>query len=298
MNKTIVGLFSVTLATTATLATANSNNNVSEQEAYRLGTQLANNKDASTALRQGIEDGQRRDSRNQNTDNNSNRQNSSRTSNQEDNRSSRNVNTNNSNNQSQNIRNESYGNSSSNQNTRNESYGSNSSNQNSRDEGYSSNTNQNTRNSNTGNSNVGNTNSRNNANNQAGNSQQRGASNVNDRTFFAENARRLGVVTTNSGLQYQVLKAGLGRIPRDQQNVRISYEIKDLNDKTLARQTDQYLRLNRLMPALAEGVQTMREKGKTRFFIPTGLTSGIRDFNSSVPANTAVIVDVDLQSIE
>ncbi|WEV48877.1 hypothetical protein OZX61_11640 [Acinetobacter sp. ESL0695] len=284
MNKTIVGLFSVTLATTATLATANSNNNVSEQEAYRLGTQLANNKDASTALRQGIEDGQRRDSRNQNTDNNSNRQNSSRTSNQEDNRSSRNVNTNSSNNQ--------------NQNTRNESYGSNSSNQNSRDEGYSSNTNQNTRNSNTGNSNVGNTNSRNNASNQAGNSQQRGASNVNDRTFFAENGRRLGVVTTNSGLQYQVLKAGLGRIPRDQQNVRISYEIKDLNDKTLARQTDQYLRLNRLMPALAEGVQTMREKGKTRFFIPTGLTSGIRDFNSSVPANTAVIVDVDLQSIE
>ncbi|MEB5477862.1 FKBP-type peptidyl-prolyl cis-trans isomerase N-terminal domain-containing protein [Acinetobacter pollinis] len=283
MNKTIVGLFSVTLATTATLATANSNNNVSEQEAYRLGTQLANNKDASTALRQGIEDGQRRDSRNQNTDNNSNRQNSSRMSNQEDNRSSRNVNTNSSNNQSH--------------NTRNESYGNNSYNQNSRDEGYSSN-NQNTRNSNTGNSNVGNTNSRNNSSNQAENSQQRGASNVNDRTFFAENGRRLGVVTTNSGLQYQVLKAGLGRIPRDQQNVRISYEIKDLNDKTLARQTDQYLRLNRLMPALAEGVQTMREKGKTRFFIPTGLTSGIRDFNSSVPANTAVIVDVDLQSIE
>jgi FKBP-type peptidyl-prolyl cis-trans isomerase FklB len=297
MNKTIVGLFSVTLATTATLATANSNNNVSEQEAYRLGTQLANNKDASTALRQGIEDGQRRDSRNQNTDNNSNRQNSSRTSNQEDNRSSRNVNTNSSNNQSHNTRNESYANSSSNQNTRNESYGNNSYNQNSRDEGYSSN-NQNTRNSNTGNSNVGNTNSRNNSSNQAENSQQRGASNVNDRTFFAENGRRLGVVTTNSGLQYQVLKAGLGRIPRDQQNVRISYEIKDLNDKTLARQTDQYLRLNRLMPALAEGVQTMREKGKTRFFIPTGLTSGIRDFNSSVPANTAVIVDVDLQSIE
>lgn len=284
MNKTIVGLFSVTLATTATLATANSNNNVSDQEAYRLGTQLANNKDASTALRQGIEDGQRRDSRNQNTDNNSNRQNSSRTSNQEDNRSSRNVNTNSSNNQSH--------------NTRNESYGNNSYNQNSRDEGYSSNTNQNTRNSNTGNSNVGNTNSRNNANNQAENSQQRGASNVNDRTFFAENGRRLGVVTTNSGLQYQVLKAGLGRIPRDQQNVRISYEIKDLNDKTLTRQTDQYLRLNRLMPALAEGIQTMREKGKTRFFIPTGLTSGMRDFNSSVPANTAVVIDVDLQSIE
>ncbi|MCF9034114.1 FKBP-type peptidyl-prolyl cis-trans isomerase N-terminal domain-containing protein [Acinetobacter nectaris] len=122
--------------------------------------------------------------------------------------------------------------------------------------------------------------------------------NSTERVFFVENSRRLGVVTTDSGLQYQVLKAGLSRMPRIHHNVRISYEIRNLNDRLILRQTDQSVRLSRLMPALSEGIQTMREKGKTRFFIPTGLTSGIKDLSASIPENTSLIIDVELQGIE
>ncbi|ESK35846.1 hypothetical protein P256_02581, partial [Acinetobacter nectaris CIP 110549] len=121
---------------------------------------------------------------------------------------------------------------------------------------------------------------------------------LNDKTFFAENGRRLGIVTTDSGLQYQVLKAGLGRIPHVQHNVRISYEVKDLNDKVISKQSDKFIRLNHLTPALADGIETMREKGKTRFFIPAGLNSDTKELGTSLPENVSLIIDLELQSIE
>lgn len=259
MNKTLIGLLSATLATATFAANNISTNTLNEQEAYKLGAELAKtNKDASNALKQGMEDAQRKENRNQNSEN---RQVSTRgNSHQEESRV---------------IRSES--NSFANESRRND-----------RNEDGNAN-NEFRRSNNTTDSRQSDTNN---------NAIQRNINDSKDRTFFAENGRRLGVVTTESGLQYQVLKAGLGRIPRSQNNVRISYEVKDLNERSILRQTDQSIRLNRLMPSLSEGIQTMREKGRTRFFIPTGLTTGALDLNSSVPDNTSLIIDVELQGIE
>lgn len=259
MNKTLLGLLSATLATATFAANNTSTNTLNEQEAYKLGAELAKtNKDASNALKQGMEDAQRKENRNQNSEN---RQVSTRGNSYQE--------------ESRVIRSES--NSFANESRRND-----------RNEDGNAN-NEFRRSNNTTDSRQSDTNN---------NAIQRNINDSKDRTFFAENGRRLGVVTTESGLQYQVLKAGLGRIPRSQNNVRISYEVKDLNERSILRQTDQSIRLNRLMPSLSEGIQTMREKGRTRFFIPTGLTTGARDLNSSVPDNTSLIIDVELQGIE
>ncbi|ESK36988.1 hypothetical protein P256_02434 [Acinetobacter nectaris CIP 110549] len=241
MNKTLIGLLSVTLATATFAANNTSTNTLNEQEAYKLGAELAKtNKDASNALKQDMEDAQKKENRSQNDNN---RQSSRSNNAQEDGRIT-----------------------SKNERNAEPKQNNNISNDRQSDNSYTA--------------------------------RQRTVVENKDRAFFTENSRRLGVVTTDSGLQYQVLKAGLGRIPRNQHNVRISYEVKDLNERSILRQTDQSVRLSRLMPALSEGIQTMREKGKTRFFIPTGLTSGIKDLSASIPENTSLIIDVELQSIE
>ncbi|WP_040332056.1 hypothetical protein, partial [Acinetobacter nectaris] len=76
MNKFFLGLISTTLVTTG--FAANNSSTLSEQEAYRLGSQLAtSNKDVSDALKQGIDDAKRenRESQNRNTERRQNQDN-------------------------------------------------------------------------------------------------------------------------------------------------------------------------------------------------------------------------------
>lgn len=170
------------------------------------------------------------------------------------------------------------------------------------------------------NNNVGSNNQRNNAgsnnqrdnnagsNNQQNNNQRggqasnnrtsNGSTSTQERAFLSSNARQLGVITTSSGLQYKVNKAGLGRMPRANDTVRVSYEAR-LADGTLVEQEDSRLmHLSKFVPGVSEGIQTMRERGKARFFVPSKLAYGDAGLGNSIPPNSTLIYDVELIKVD
>lgn len=119
--------------------------------------------------------------------------------------------------------------------------------------------------------------------------------------FLAQNAKKSGVVTTKSGLQYQVLQAGTGKSPKATSKVKVNYEGRLLDgtvfDSSIARNHPVEFQLNQVIPGWTEGLQTMKEGGKTRFFIPAKLAYGETGSGDAIQPNSVLIFDVDLLQI-
>lgn len=116
-------------------------------------------------------------------------------------------------------------------------------------------------------------------------------------TFLSENAKKQGVVTTPSGLQYQVLKQGTGKQPTATSSVTVHYEGKLVNgtvfDSSIARKEPATFPLNQVIAGWTEGLQLMKEGSEYRFFIPAKLGYGEQDMGS-IPPNSTLIFDVTL----
>ena len=122
-----------------------------------------------------------------------------------------------------------------------------------------------------------------------------------EQKFLAENAKKEGVVTTKSGLQYQVLKNGSGRKPSREDTVRVHYEGRLLNgnvfDSSIARNEPAEFPLGQVIPGWTEGVQLMPVGAKYRLFIPAALAYGERGAGDAVPPHSTLIFDVELLDI-
>ncbi len=118
------------------------------------------------------------------------------------------------------------------------------------------------------------------------------------KAFLEANGKKEGVVTTKSGLQYQVLTQGSGRSPKATDKVRCHYEGKLINgtvfDSSYQRGEPADFPLNGVIPGWTEGVQLMQEGAKYRFFIPYLLGYGERGAGSSIPPYATLIFDVEL----
>lgn len=118
--------------------------------------------------------------------------------------------------------------------------------------------------------------------------------------FLAENATKEGVVTTESGLQYEVLVAGEGASPVATDTVKVHYQGTLLDgtefDSSYSRGEPAVFPLNRVISGWTEGVQTMQEGGKTRFYIPAELAYGERATGNITP-NSTLIFDVELLEV-
>ncbi|MBQ7420701.1 MAG: FKBP-type peptidyl-prolyl cis-trans isomerase [Prevotella sp.] len=116
--------------------------------------------------------------------------------------------------------------------------------------------------------------------------------------YLAENAKKDGVVTTASGLQYQVLKEGNGKSPKATDKVRCHYEgmLVDgtLFDSSIQRGEPATFGLNQVIAGWTEGLQLMQEGAKYRFFIPYQLGYGERGAGASIPPFAALVFDVEL----
>ena len=107
-------------------------------------------------------------------------------------------------------------------------------------------------------------------------------------------------MTTTTGLQYEVLTEGTGKKPKTTDNVEVHYEGKltdgTVFDSSVARGQPASFRLDQVIPGWTEGVQLMKEGGKTRFTIPANLAYGEMGAGT-IPPNSVLIFEVELLKI-
>jgi FKBP-type peptidyl-prolyl cis-trans isomerase FklB len=116
--------------------------------------------------------------------------------------------------------------------------------------------------------------------------------------YLAENAKKEGVVTLPSGLQYIALKEGSGKKPKATDQVKCHYEgmLVDgtLFDSSIQRGEPAVFPLNQVIAGWTEGLQLMSEGAKYRFFIPYLLGYGEAGAGSTIPPYSALVFDVEL----
>ena len=115
--------------------------------------------------------------------------------------------------------------------------------------------------------------------------------------FLAANAKKEGVVTTTSGLQYKVIEAGTGRTPKATDTVTVNYRGTFIDgkefDSSYARGKPATFRVDQVIPGWTEALQVMKEGAKWQLFIPYKLAYG----EKGQLRHKALIFDVELLSI-
>ena len=118
------------------------------------------------------------------------------------------------------------------------------------------------------------------------------------RVFLQNNAGKPGVITTKSGLQYEVLNPGTGKKPKATDKVRCHYEGTLIDgtvfDSSYQRNEPAVFGLNQVIPGWTEGVQLMSEGAKYRFYIPYLLAYGESGAGGMIPPYATLIFDVEL----
>ena len=116
--------------------------------------------------------------------------------------------------------------------------------------------------------------------------------------YLMENAKKEGVITTPSGLQYQILKEGNGKKPTAKDSVKCHYEGFLIDgtvfDSSVQRGEPAVFGLQQVIAGWTEGLQLMSEGGKYRFFIPYRLAYGEGGAGAMIPPFATLIFDVEL----
>ncbi len=120
--------------------------------------------------------------------------------------------------------------------------------------------------------------------------------------FLAENAKRAGVKTTASGLQYEVILEGKGPKPADTSKVKVHYEGFLINatrpfDSSRDRGEPVVFPLNGVIKGWTEGVQLMPVGSRYKLYVPYQLGYGEQGAGESIPGGSTLIFDVELLEI-
>ncbi|WP_417663063.1 FKBP-type peptidyl-prolyl cis-trans isomerase [Pseudomonas sp.] len=120
--------------------------------------------------------------------------------------------------------------------------------------------------------------------------------------FLEENAKRDGVVTTDSGLQYEIVKKSDGAQPKPTDTVTVHYEGKltdgTVFDSSIERGSPIDLPVNGVIPGWVEGLQLMHVGEKVKLYIPSELAYGEQSPSPAIPANSVLVFDLELIGIK
>jgi FKBP-type peptidyl-prolyl cis-trans isomerase FklB len=111
------------------------------------------------------------------------------------------------------------------------------------------------------------------------------------------------MITTASGLKYQVLQHGAGTVsPKATDTVKVHYEGKLLDgtvfDSSIARGQPISFPLNGVIPGWTEGLQLMKVGDKFKFVIPPNLAYGENSPSPAIPPNSTLVFEVELLGIQ
>ncbi|GAB7532431.1 FKBP-type peptidyl-prolyl cis-trans isomerase [Pseudomonas sp. 3A(2025)] len=120
--------------------------------------------------------------------------------------------------------------------------------------------------------------------------------------FLAENAKKSGVTTTASGLQYEVIKKADGAQPKPSDVVTVHYEGKLIDgkvfDSSVERGSPIDLPVGGVIPGWVEGLQLMHVGEKVKLYIPSELAYGAQSPSPLIPANSVLVFDLELLGIK
>lgn len=119
--------------------------------------------------------------------------------------------------------------------------------------------------------------------------------------FLADNAKKEGVKTTGSGLQYRVVKAGAGKSPTPMDQVTVTYKGR-LIDGTVFDQTEPgqsaTFPAGALIPGWVEALQLMKEGDEWEIVIPSNLGYGEAGAGGVIPPNQTLVFDLALLTVQ
>ncbi len=120
-------------------------------------------------------------------------------------------------------------------------------------------------------------------------------------TFLSENAKLEGVVVTDSGLQYQIVEAGDGELPRAKDTVEVHYRGTLLDgtefDSSYTRGQTVSFEVGQVIAGWTEALQLMPVGSKWKLFIPGDLAYGTGGAGDLIGPNATLIFDVELIAI-
>jgi FKBP-type peptidyl-prolyl cis-trans isomerase FklB len=120
--------------------------------------------------------------------------------------------------------------------------------------------------------------------------------------FLADNKKRTGVITTASGLQYEIIKAGDGPKPAAADKVKTHYHGTLIDgtvfDSSVSRGEPVTFPVGGVIPGWVEALQLMPVGSKWKLYIPQNLAYGQRGAGEKIKPYTALVFEVELISIE
>ena len=126
--------------------------------------------------------------------------------------------------------------------------------------------------------------------------------NEKEQAYLTENAAKEGVITTESGLQYEVLSSGNGKKPNAEDKVTVHYHgmLTDgtVFDSSVDRGEPASFPVNGVIPGWVEGLQLMSVGDKWKLTIPSNLAYGERGAGGVIGPGETLIFEVELLSID
>jgi len=120
--------------------------------------------------------------------------------------------------------------------------------------------------------------------------------------YLAENKAKKGVVVTESGLQYEIVKEGTGARPGAEDTVKVHYKGTKIDgtvfDDSNKRGEPATFGVTQVIPGWSEVLQLMKEGASYRVVIPPSLAYGEQGVPPMIEPNSVLVFEVDLLSIE
>lgn len=120
--------------------------------------------------------------------------------------------------------------------------------------------------------------------------------------FLAENKKKEGIVETDSGLQYKIIKEGEGNKPSASDNVEVHYHGMLIDgtvfDSSVDRGEPIVLGVGNVIKGWQEALPMMKEGSKWQVYIPSDLAYGERGAGGTIGPNSVLIFDIELLAIK
>lgn len=120
--------------------------------------------------------------------------------------------------------------------------------------------------------------------------------------FLAQNKEKEGVITLPSGLQYKVVKAGSGKMPKPTDTVKTNYQGTLIDgtefDSSYKRGEPSSFPVNGVIKGWTEALQLMKVGSKWELYVPSNLAYGPRGAGQMIGPNAALIFEIELLGIE